>query len=1519
MKKKFSHVIAHYLPQCLLLISLLTSNVLFPATVIAQEIENTNNVTQEETVPIDTSEDILEEGISTNVFEETEVETEKEIIEEEEVVEPLFVFENGIYTVKNVVEGEEYVYPDNNDVRVKFTEVTQEGNLVIKRVELTEEQKELLNTKDSYGWDITSSMENGTFKYNLTLPNTQGNDDIEVKYTEDNNTYESIDNSNIEIKSNVVTIEGLEHFTIFVVSGVNNTGSCDGATITAPTGTTACYSTIQAAINNANSGDTINLSSDFTITQQININKSLILNGNNHKIFSNFTKTGNVNNSAIGIFANNVTLNDLTVDGSNGKKLHGINVYEATNVVLNNVTLKNNKKAGLVVNGSNVKVNNIKTSNNGWYAINVDQGENVNEPAILTVEGTSSHHNESYPIFVDDIRKDVTVKQNNQYYYVNLLFYRRVYRLDKISPSVPVLVSPIGGISINDNTPLMLWKDSTDFETGVSGYYLEIYSNCTNFNDVLTCQTVHSYTTEELSEYQVEDTLPENTYLWRVKAVDKAGNESNWSNFGKFTIDTPPEFSLSGIKYTYLENGVSKTEVQDRYITNWNTPVFVGNLTSTDIASVKVVINGIGYPATINKNDMTWEATISSSLLDGSYNVEIIATDLTGNTSTIEKYLFIDTKAPTAIFKHYKDNTEINETTNPVTYVKDISQLSFTGEYSDPGQSSGLYQDSFVIFQAQDDGSFAFQNNGKAAYCSWKGTQNTINLTDSTYSLTDPVSFTECTSTLPDGTYYMAHQVYDRATNKDIPSIYQFRDVLGLHFIVDNTAPTIPTATFTANGVSVPTNGYTRSKTFTFNLSSSEDTTRYQLKYWNNILGSPYKESNPWNPTDLSGYSTGLGVYNDQFMQGEGKHYFSFSACDAVGNCSAYSDPFVVTYDETPPSVPALESPIGGAYIKDNTPLMQWANSSDDYSDVKGYYYRVFHNCADISDSSTCSGVYPYLTGLWRTDSQYQAGSTPDGMYYWQVMAEDNAGNKSSWSNLEKVTIDTTAPEVKVISHNDGDFVHGTVTITGEISDINLSHYWFVIVDLNGTEVAGPGTVPSKDENITTSFTWDTTKNVADGKYIIKLEAKDLAGNKNPNEAPVLNDPEVEGDSADWVTVIVDNNSPIIEEYSDMTLIEGAAFPTIGTVNLTETNPEKVYISISDSSDTHTEEFTATSTFLLEDSLRQTIEKWKGSPFTTINLSVLPEGTYTISYYATDKAGNKGNEETFTITIVNNVPTVTITAGSTQITQGNSTVLGATAKNGNPPYTYQWSGACTGTESTTTFTGASTGTYTCTVTVTDADGDTASDSIDITVGAVLGATDGATTGSSTTSTNKPTTTKTNVSTYALGIGSGEDTLEQGEETLETTSIIEEPSVLGERCENKKKVSGYVYIDKNKDKEMNDNEEGIKDITLTIKYTDDQGNTKTEEEVSTDEKGYWEVQLCSGKYSVVIDQNTLPKNIEIPETLSLTVSDNEKEIVFNIQALDTRNFWQKYWYLIVGGIAVILIAVTSIKNKKKEEV
>jgi len=1871
MKKKFSRVIAHYLPQCLLLISLLTSNVLFPATVIAQEIENTNNVIQEETVPIDTSEDILEEGISTSVFEETEVETEveteKEIIEEEEVVEPLFVFENGIYTVNTVVEGEEYVYPDNNDVRVKFTEVTQEGNLVIKRVELTEEQKELLNTKDNYGWDITSSMSNGTFKYNLTLPNTHGNENIEVKYTEDNNTYESIDNSNIEIKSNVVTIEGLEHFTIFVVSGVNNTGSCDGATITAPTGTTACYSTIQAAINNANSGDTINLSSDFTITQQININKSLILNGNNHKIFSNFTKTGNVNNSAIGIFANNFTLNDLTVDGSNGKKLHGINVYEATNVVLNNVTLKNNKKIGLVVNGSDVTVNDIKTSNNGWYGINVDyQKEDGRRSATLTIEGTSSH-DEFSPIYIDNRRKNnVKVIPNNQYYYDDYDFFNihsRVYRLDKTPPSIPVLVSPIDGISINDNTPLMEWEDSTDFGTGVSGYYLEIYPNCTDFNDVSTCQPVYSNTTGDLlvsSDYQASN-LPENTYFWRVKAVDKAGNKSNWSNLGKFIIDTPPVFSLLGIKYTYLEDGVSKTVVQDRYITNWNTPIFVGKLTSTDIASVKVIINGTEYPAAINDNDMTWEATISSLLVDGSYNVEIIATDSAGNFTTIEKELIIDTVAPTAQYTYYKDETAI---TGPA-YVQRVDQLSFKAEYLDETPSSGILQDSYVIFVSNAEGT---ARTG-TAYCGWRNPNNTLIIT--TNPLEQFVPFTNCEPTLEDGQYYMYHQVYDNATRKDIPDITQYREVKGLYFIVDTqnpngsingiqdsinfftkdttpvlfgtysdnygvsnitvkineeiitptysegnwvssefqtltdgnytatltitdfagntitesknitidtTAPSVSNINITKNGNSVTYvkkgDEITISATIIDNLSGINAVTAdfsYDSTYSNNNRPDPIHTSmtlksgevyettftipNNWNEGDLyitvaaldnaRNYNgnrgsakeltidntapdkpTGLHrrniagdefecgdtakrqtmipdwddinitddptfshfeyssfnadgsqgkdemiLYTSEFESGwvapvDGTYGYTVRSVDKAGNKSAWASgeetlegSCQITYDSIGPVV-TLTSPEDNYYTNRTSVRQEWTTTA---TDVDHYEYRSCKNNPSVD--GVCTPIYSETT-----ENQYRTVHNNNISFWWQVRGIDNVGNKGAWSEARKITIDTIAPDTPEIEYplpesyfnsspirnewtevsdssgiafyrvlyvyDDGHTFSGgpyrTTTSTFRNHTPDIGEQGGVTISVQAVDNAGnksewsnsihytydetPPTTPTNGAPngtyITTNdfyFTWSASndkspliyefqssssnvvdengslinawnsirdgnseqKNLtspqihstgaSDGLYYWQVRAIDAAGNysgwsdvwsvtidtKVPSKPVITNTPDNAFTNINAITVNWEGgddqgtNPSGIKGYIIGYVFTSANENTVTdwTSGLVEVgNPKKhsgtyghgegkyvIYVKTVDNAGNESPEsgpytitYDSTPPVITLDTYNT---DWTNQDITvnaSTNEGTLNSDSHTFTengsfdFIATDRAGNS---TTKTVTITN-IDKTNPTVDSISISNGLLTVTSTDTHSGVKSVEVkiddgEWISYTTDMNLNTILNNTP-GTYTIYVKVTDKAGNPTEDSMEYTIPqpapapttaqeAVLGAT--------TTNTTTKTTTK--------GITSPISTT-QTEEILETTSI-EEPSVLGERCENKKKVSGNVYLDKNKDNEMNENEEGIKDITLTIQYTDEEGNIKTEEEVSTDEKGYWETQLCSGKYNIVVKKDTLPKNIEVSEVLSLTVSDNEEETIFNIQALDTRNFWQKYWYLIVGGLAIIVIGYISIKNRKKEEI
>lgn len=136
----------------------------------------------------------------------------------------------------------------------------------------------------------------------------------------------------------------------------------------------------------------------------------------------------------------------------------------------------------------------------------------------------------------------------------------------------------------------------------------------------------------------------------------------------------------------------------------------------------------------------------------------------------------------------------------------------------------------------------------------------------------------------------------------------------------------------------------------------------------------------------------------------------------------------------------------------------------------------------------------------------------------------------SDWSaNSCNITYDNLSPSVKINSPLDGASLSGIVPIYATVTDDNPKHYWLVMQTMAGATVAGPGTV-----NNSNSFTnqlvynWNTTS-LAPGQYKIKLEARDLANNKTPNAAPVASDPEVLGDSVDWITVVVnDNTAPAV-------------------------------------------------------------------------------------------------------------------------------------------------------------------------------------------------------------------------------------------------------------------------------------------------------------------------------------------------------------------------------------------------------
>jgi hypothetical protein len=185
------------------------------------------------------------------------------------------------------------------------------------------------------------------------------------------------------------------------------------------------FSNVQNAINDCDTtdGNTIVMSANETTTSQITINKEITLDGGGFTIDANFAKpcpTCNDNNSAVGVSADNVTIKNIKVTSSGDKsfpeQLHGINVYESTGVLLTDITASDFAGTGIVVNSSEVTAKNIKTNNNGWHAINVDQ--RTSQKSKLIIKATSVH-GETSPtpqIWVDSVEKDSEVEDFDSQY-----------------------------------------------------------------------------------------------------------------------------------------------------------------------------------------------------------------------------------------------------------------------------------------------------------------------------------------------------------------------------------------------------------------------------------------------------------------------------------------------------------------------------------------------------------------------------------------------------------------------------------------------------------------------------------------------------------------------------------------------------------------------------------------------------------------------------------------------------------------------------------------------------------------------------------------------------------------------------------------------------------------------------------------------------------------------------------------------------------------------------------------------
>ena len=169
-------------------------------------------------------------------------------------------------------------------------------------------------------------------------------------------------------------------------------------------------------------GTVIKFTEDITVDKIFDISRSdIVIDFDGHTLTASdaFTSTDENNSHLVQISGDNVTLKNAKIVTTSANK-HGINIYQATGAVLENVTVDHTectKGAPIVVNASEVTVKgalDLTVGENSWYGINVDPKEGTAaldfaEDSSLVMQGAKK------PVMQvdgDDNRVEITGEEN---------------------------------------------------------------------------------------------------------------------------------------------------------------------------------------------------------------------------------------------------------------------------------------------------------------------------------------------------------------------------------------------------------------------------------------------------------------------------------------------------------------------------------------------------------------------------------------------------------------------------------------------------------------------------------------------------------------------------------------------------------------------------------------------------------------------------------------------------------------------------------------------------------------------------------------------------------------------------------------------------------------------------------------------------------------------------------------------------------------------------------------------------
>ena len=216
----------------------------------------------------------------------------------------------------------------------------------------------------------------------------------------------------------------------------------------------------------------------------------------------------------------------------------------------------------------------------------------------------------------------------------------------------------------------------------------------------------------------------------------------------------------------------------------------------------------------------------------------------------------------------------------------------------------------------------------------------------------------------------------------------------------------------------------------------------------------------------------------------DGTWYWKVIAYDLAGNSA---DPFFAyTIDSTPPAEFILVSPLDNTASNDRTPTLEWSGSSD-------------QNFANYTILVTDSLSFGHVNMTYNVSDNNTVSFTPlvdwadNTIWYWKVIAYDNASNGRNSSQTFTYITDNTAPTVRLVTPaNNTLFQSGSsslITFKYNVSDLSdVSNCTITINDSSSI-------VTSIDYFITKNINQTFVQSLSSGDYNWSVECIDAAGN----------------------------------------------------------------------------------------------------------------------------------------------------------------------------------------------------------------------------------------------------------------------------------------------------------------------------------------------------------------------------------------------------------------------------------------